>query len=305
MTAVLLVPLAVAMLYEKATGNSAFSALGANMPVVRDGTVRAQGPFAHPILAGCVGAACLPLAASLWRSHRSAAIAGSLAALTIAITSSSSTPIVGALIGIGALLMWSARHHMKLLRWTALLGYVALDIVMNAPAYYILSRIDMTGSSTSWYRAALIQVGIEHFSEWWLAGTSYTRHWFPSGVPWSANQIDVTNHYLRMGIDGGLPLLLSFVAVMAKGFSLVGRSWRDATSPESAFAIWALGASLFVHASAFVSVSYFDQSAVFLYLTLAAIASASVRQPKTAPEGTGQSPLVGERWQGDRATAAR
>jgi hypothetical protein len=156
---------------------------------------------------------------------------------------------------------------------------------MNAPAYYILSYIDLTGSSTSWHRAALIDAAITHWSEWWLAGTEYTRHWLPYGVPWSRNHIDITNYYLRMGIDGGLPLMLAFIWVLVKGFSIVGRTLREleaAPTPSascSAFLIWALGASLFAHVATFISVSYFDQSVVFLYLTLAAIGSHVVGGP--------------------------
>jgi hypothetical protein len=284
-TAILLVPLAGAMLYETITGDSAFSALGANVPVVRNGIVRAQGAFAHPILAGSVGAACLPLAAALWREHWAAAVAGVAAALTIAFTSASSTPVAGVFAGITAMLMWRCRNHMRLLRWMAVLGFVGLEIVMNAPAYYVLTRIDLTGSSTSWHRAALIEAAINHLSEWWLTGTSYTRHWLPYGVPWSANHVDFTNHYLRMGVDGGLPLMLLFIAILAGGFSLVGRAWRSAVPAESGTTIWALGASLFVHATAFVSVSYFDQSAIFLYVTLAAIGSVSSHQPKEVAKG--------------------
>ena len=41
--------------------------------------------------------------------------------------------------------------------------------------------------------------------------------------------------------------------------------------------MWALGASLFSHAATFLSVSYFDQPVVFLYLTLAGICSGSAQ----------------------------
>ena len=69
--------------------------------------------------------------------------------------------------------------------------------------------------------------------------------------------------------------MLLFIAVLAKGFSFVGQTLRQRTdlTEESQFMLWALGASLFAHATTFISVSYFDQSFVFLYLTLAAIGS--------------------------------
>ena len=281
-TAVVLIPLALAILDERLTGHNLFSAFGGvqSISAIRNGTIRAQGPFAHSILAGSVGAVSLPLVVALWKPYRTTAIAGIVACLTMVFSSGSSGPIMSAAFSVGALLMWHGRYHMRLVRWAAVLGYIALDVVMNAPAYYLLARIDLTGSSTSWHRAYLIETAIAHFSEWWLVGTSYTRHWIPYGVPWSANHIDITNHYLRMGVDGGLPLMLLFIAVLAAGFSRVGRVMRQPDSPTSTppFLTWVLGSSLFAHAATFLSVSYFDQSVAFLYMTLAAIGSTSIQE---------------------------
>jgi hypothetical protein len=156
---------------------------------------------------------------------------------------------------------------------------------MNAPAYFLLARIDMTGSSTSWHRAELIDAALRHVSEWWLVGTDYTRHWMSYGVGWSGNHIDITNYYINMGVYGGLPLMLLFITVLAKGFSSVGGvTSQSADSPGqqgTRFTMWALGAALFTHSATFISISYFDQSVVFLYLVLAATA-VKVPQVRTA-----------------------
>jgi CelD/BcsL family acetyltransferase involved in cellulose biosynthesis len=76
-------------------------------------------------------------------------------------------------------------------------------------------------------------------------------------------------------VIGGLPLTLIFIAILVKGFSFVGRTLRDRPdlSWESQFMVWALGCSLFAHAATSVSVAYFDQSFVLIYLTLGAISS--------------------------------
>lgn len=281
--ALLLWPLAIAMLYEKLTGTNPFAEFGGtrSMSEVRNGTIRAQGAFSHSILAGSVGAACLPLMAVLWREHRKTAHTGIAACLAMVFSSGSTGPIMSTAFGLCALLAWRIRGHMRLLRWGAVAAYLGLELVMNAPAYYIFAYIDLTGSSTSWHRAALIGAAIEHFSEWWLAGTAYTRHWMPYGVGWSGNHIDVTNYYIRMGVDGGVALMVMFLAVLAKAFSLVGKAVQaSATVGQGpSFLPWALGASLFAHAANFLSVSYFDQSVVFLYLTLALIGTVAL--PKT------------------------
>ena len=245
-TAILLIPLSIMILFEKMTGHNLFSVFGgvSEISVIRDGRIRAQGPFAHSILAGTVGAVCLPLMIGLWQQHRKTAIAGILACFSIIFASTSSGPIMSAIAAIGALFMWRYRHRMRLVRWLVVLGYIGLDLVMKAPAYYLIARIDLTGSSTGWHRAFLIESALNHLSEWWLAGTDYTRHWMPIGVPWSPDQADITNHYLQMGVVGGLPLMLLFIAILAKGFSYVGQTLRQMpeSSPQSRFMIWALGA---------------------------------------------------------------
>lgn len=298
--ALLLVPLSAAMLYEKLTATNPFAEFGSvsSVPEIRNGTVRAQGAFSHSILAGSIGAACLPLMAVLWRTHRLTARAGVAACLTMVFSSGSSGPIMGTVFGTAALLIWRLREYTRLMRWSAVAAYMGLAAVMNAPAYYIISYIDLTGSSTSWHRAALIETTLAHFSEWWLAGTSYTRHWMAYGVGWSGNHIDITNYYIRMAVDGGLPLMLAFIVVLAHGFSLAGNAVyaHKGTSGQDRFLPWALGASLFAHASNFISVSYFDQSVMFLYMTLAAISAASRPVPDTT-DTTAVSVKQSQPWQ--------
>jgi len=277
----LLVPIALEMVQELHSGRNLFSGFGGirEYSEVRDGRLRAQGAFGHSILAGSVAAACLPMAVRLWRERRWTSRAGIASCLVMVYASGSSGPVIGMLIGLLGLAGWKYREQTRSIRWGLVVAYLGLELVMNAPAYYILTRLDVTGSSTSWHRAALIEAGLAHLPEWWLAGTDYSRHWLAYGALWTGGHADITNYYLRMGVDGGLPLLLMFLMVLARAFSSVGRSWRRlaaSVSPDAnTFLPWALGASLLAHAANFIGVSYFDQSVVFLYLTLAGIASIS------------------------------
>lgn len=295
-TAILLVPVAFEMIYEKLTVTNLFSILGEGSisPAIRDGRIRARGPFAHAILAGTVGAVCLPLMIGIWHQHRKSAAAGIMACVTMIITSASSGPILSSLAAMGALCMWYYRHQIRLFRWLVVIGYVGLDLVMIDPAYFVIARIDLTGSSTGWHRSRLIQSAFQHLSEWWLTGTDYTRHWMPTGVQWSENHTDITNHYLSMGVLGGLLLMVLFIAILAKGFSYVGQALRamPESPSQSRFIIWALGASLFTHAVTFISVSYFDQSFVFIYLTLASISSVWSVAVKVYDEGIASTQSV-------------
>ncbi len=288
---------ALEMMYEHSTRTNLFSVFKdvPTLPEIREGRVRASGPFGHAILAGTVGASMLPLMIGAWRYFRRSAALGIVICLTMIVASASSSPIVSAACGAMALFAWNLKGRMRWIRWGIAFGYIALDVVMNAPAYYLLARIDLAGGSTGWHRARLIEVAIEHLSEWWLIGTDYTRHWIPYGVVWSDNHIDVTNYYLKMGVLGGLPLMILFVAFVAYSFALVGRGL--ATVPqEHRFLLWSLGAAMFAHATTSISVTYFDQSFLFFYMVPAAIASVvSSIQPAVA---TDRGALAGSRMHG-------
>jgi hypothetical protein len=277
-TAMVLAPLAAEMVLEQLTAHDMFSLLGGvpDSPEVRNGRIRSQGPFLHSILAGTVGAVCLPLMVGLWQRHRQKAILGIVSCLMIVVFSASSGPASSALMAIAALFMWYYRDKLRLFRWLAVLGYIGLYIVMKAPPYYLMQRLDLAGGSTGWHRAALIEASIDHLQEWWLAGTDFTRDWMPTGVSWNPDQTDITNHYLFLGVIGGLPLMAIHIVILAKAFSYIGRMLKNVNgSPQGwPFVLWALGAALFAHAATSISVAYFDQSFVFLYLTLALIASA-------------------------------
>ena len=274
--AIILTPLALLMLYEKLYAYNLFSVLGAKeFPAIREGHVRAQGPFGHSILAGTVGAVCLPMMIGFWSQNKKIAFVGILSCLIIIYASTSSGPILSGLAGICGIFFWAYRKRVKIFKWMILFIYVALDVFMKAPAYFILGKIDITGGSTGWYRARLIQSAFEHLSEWWLGGTDYTRHWMQTAVAWSQNHTDITNQYLEYGVIGGIPLMIIFIIIIYKEFSYIGNIYEKISENEKdlKFITWTMGASLFAHAVTCISVSYFDQSFIFLYMTISIIAS--------------------------------
>jgi hypothetical protein len=72
--------------------------------------------------------------------------------------------------------------------------------------------------------------------------------------------------------------MLLFLLMLWKGFAGVAHVvQQEALLPfNAAFQMWTLGATLFALAVTGFSVSYFDQTFVFVYLVLGAISSASV-----------------------------
>jgi len=301
MVCLLLIPLAVTMLVEKLHGYNPLSLIefGPSDVEVTHGHFRAQGAFGHPILAGTVGAVCLPMAVCFWRENRSVALAGLAATLAIVFASGSSGPVMATGAVIAALGLWLVRSQMRTIRWLALSMVVALSFVMNDPVYYLMARIDITGGSTGYFRAQLIQSAINHLSEWWLAGTDFTRHWMLTGITANSNHTDMTNYYIQMGVWGGLPLMLLFMWLIGVAFVRIGKALRaNPGAPRShQFVIWALGSILFGHATAFWSISYFDQTIVFLSLVFACIGSLQIPQRAPVPgkgqgwKDTGQMPV--------------
>lgn len=277
--AILIIPVSLEMLYEKCVGTNLFSMLSGTPPVVlmRGSGYRANGPFGHAILAGTFGALCIPLFLGVWNSSRRFALIGVGMAAVMIFASYSSGPIMTAFSGLVALIAWRWRNRMKGIRFLAVVAYIGLNLAMNDPAYYVLARIDLTGSSTGWHRAALIEASIKHLGEWWIIGTDYTRHWMPYGIIANENHCDITNHYLLYGVWAGLPLMGLYIALIWCGFDYIGRLWR-ARLGRGARLVWSLGAALFANAVTAVSVAYFDQTVVILYLTLGAIAALSANQ---------------------------
>lgn len=277
--AFLLIPLALEMLIEKVTGRNLFFVFGGVSEIVqsREGKLRAQGPFLHAILAGTVGATCIPLFVGIYSRYRTIATLGIAAGLIMTFASASSGPVVSLLAGVGALMLWPYRQYLSKVRIAFVLIYVLLMLAMTRPPYYLISKIDLSGGSTGWHRANLIEMTFQHFSEWWLIGTDRTRHWMPAqGIGADPAHTDITNYYIGMGVFAGLPAMLLIIGMIVTAFRWVGH-FVDAkleTQPEQSFMIWCIGACLFSHMLSGISVAYFDQSVLFFWLSIAIISSA-------------------------------
>lgn len=277
MFAFLIAPLAGLMIVEKMTGINSFAAFGGVGPVtaVRDGVLRCQGPFAHPILAGTFGATLAPFFAALWnKGDRLLAILGLVASVTITFTSGSSGPVLALACGFVGIALWSMRRYMREIRWAIALGLAALHLIMKAPVWFILARIDIFSGSTGYHRAYLIDRALANFSDWWLIGTKSTAGW----ADVDQGLFDVTSQYIVYAADGGLITILLFIGIIVFAFRAVGRYVRAKEKTETRATLvcaWALGAALFAHVMNFLSVSYFDQNIVNWYLLLAMISTAA------------------------------
>jgi hypothetical protein len=278
--ALLIVPMALSMLVEKFTGRNIFYVLGGvpEFTAIREGKLRCQAAFRHPILAGTYGATLFPLFVGLWfqrRVKRWIPIAGIGASLIVAMAASSSGALLAAIAAVIGTALWVIRCKMRLVRWGIVLTIVGLAMVMKAPVWYLIARMsDLTGG-TGWHRSNLIDQAIMHFDEWWLVGSTVTKHWAPNGEVFKSDpdNMDITNNYIAEGLGGGVVRLGLFITMIVFAFKFVGR-WtkdRDAALYSRRMFVWSMGVCLLGHCVSFVSIAYFDQIVVMWYWILAAI----------------------------------
>jgi hypothetical protein len=292
------------MLVEHVARRNVFGYLGGHplAPTVREGKIRAQGPFAHALLAGTFGATLLPLLSWQWASKNSRilAVAGIAGCTGITVMSASSAPVLAysaAIIGICA---WPLRQSLRLLRWSVGLTILTLALVMKAPVWFLLARIDLTGSSSGYQRALLIDQFVEHFNEWWLIGTD-------SNNTWGWDMWDTCNQFVTEGQTGGLLTLLCFVAIILSLFIRLGRARiADRGNPDREWLFWLLGVTLWAHCVAFFGIVYFDQMRMMWYALLAILVAATADTPlvdSVIPSGQRQMQKLGTLWATSPSTA--
>lgn len=281
------VPLVVAMALENASGRNFFAFLGgvAEYSIVREGEIRAQGAFSHPLMAAGFGATLLPLFLAL-RSisrglRRRVADVGIACSLGITLLPSSGGALVVLLASVGAWFLWSLRYHLWMLRWGAVVMLVLIHLIREKPVWHLLARASNFTGGTGYHRYLLVDAFIHRWNEWMLWGVSSTRHW---GWPQAG---DITNQYILEGIHGGLATFVAFIVVLALSFSAAGRTVRRKHLPiEVRTLAWGIGVSLFAHAVFFMNVSYFGQMRALLFITLAmngSLAMAMARRRSRAP----------------------
>jgi hypothetical protein len=264
------------MTYEIVTGRNPYALLGGARAFAyatvteREDRARATAAFGHPILAGTFGAIMLPMFVSLWwrgKRFRKYVIAGVVASTVITITSGSSTPIMGYLAGVAGLCLWPLRKWMRAIRWGIVALLVSLHMVMKAPVWQLIARIDITGGNSADHRYQLVNQFILHFRDWCLIGTT-------QNATWGWGMWDTCNQYVAVGESSGLIPFLLLLAMIVYGFKYLGRARKSRGTPKKeALFLWAMGAALFANVVAFFGISYFDQTIVAWYGLLAVIST--------------------------------
>ena len=267
--AVVAVVAASGMLIERIFRFNLFGILGGvrSFPEVRNGRVRATGMFQHALLAGAFGPLMFPLFLWLWKRGKSFlfGIAGATSCVFMVLAASTSTNLMALIGGILAIFMWPIRGWMRFVRWGIVIGMLGLQLVMKAPVWFVLQYVDLTGGSSGWERANLIDNFLRHIGSWWLYGTH-------DNVNWGWDMWDIANQFVAEGEGGGLICLLVFIAMIVVCFRRLAAARKSvAADKKEEWLFWLFDAALFAQIMVYFGVSYYDQMAFVWYSLLVMI----------------------------------
>jgi hypothetical protein len=262
----------VCMLNEQIFHVNVFGYFGGYGPglTIRDGQIRSQGVLGS-ISGGAFAGALIPLFLWLWtkRENRMLAYAGLAGATAMVITSNSSTSLLALAATALAIFLWPLRKRMRLLRWGLVLTLVALHLVMKAPVWALIARIDLTGSSSADHRYRLVDGCIRHFSDWWLLGTK-------DYDAWGYGMFDMCNQFVVQAVCGGLVGLVAYIAIFSRSFGALGKARKKVEGDRGGeWFLWCLGSTLFSVVAAHFGINYPAMMEIGLFTLWTAISMAT------------------------------
>lgn len=297
---VLAIPVSIFMTIEQATGRNNFSLFGgvSEFTAIRDGKLRSQGSFCHPIIAGVFFASFAPLSIGVILSKSrgmisllSGWICLGLSAVIILMTNSS-TPIAGLMLGVLAWCTFKFRRNLK----TYLYVIVVLMIVGHFASSrgihnVIFTKIDFTGSSTGMHRYLLIDGMLQNIPRWMILGDTNPGY--------NKSFRDITNMYVMAGLTGGMVALTLLIVLIVQAFKSCTKAVRNARNRQDIMTYYGLGCALFVMCVSFTAVACYGEGIVPFYMLVGAAISVGQRPPGTKqtrevapqPEPYRQKPL--------------
>jgi len=260
----------ICMIEEHFRGQNIFALVGGIPTVARDGEIRSQGVLGC-INAGVFAGIAIPVFIWLWfeKKSRLAAAAGIAGSMAMVITSYSSTSWLALAGSLAGLAFWPLRKQMRIIRWGIAIALISLHMVMKAPVWALIERVDLTGSSSSGHRYMLVDMTVRHFADWWLLGS---RNY----ASWGWDMWDTCNQFVAIAMTGGLVTLALYILILKRGFSFVGNTRKLVSGERSQeWLNWCMGASLFCTVVSAFGINYMTQLLMLLFPLLACISTAS------------------------------
>ncbi|MEX0828213.1 MAG: hypothetical protein WD005_04590 [Haliea sp.] len=260
------IPMVGVFLLERFSGRNIFAEFGGvpERTLVRNGRLRCQGPFTHPIMAGMFWANVVPWIGAMWVTKaisRPTLAVYIICILGIIMNTASSTPVMALIFAVIGFSFYFFRRYMTYARWGLVALVLSLHMVMDKPVWHLIARMNVVGGSTGWHRYHLMDKAISNFWEWWAIGVVSTEHW-------GLGLVDVTNQYVLEAVRSGILGLCLYVFLLGSIFWILGKAMRGANSKTELIILWASGTMLFANVAGFFAVSYFGQTEVAFFLFL-------------------------------------
>lgn len=260
---------------------------GAVGAVVRNGLVRAFGPFPHPILGGLLVASFLPL---YWLSFRGrTGKLGAVAALAAFFTMSSAG-IMSLVLNIMSMITDRVVKTVREITWSSILWTaLALGILVHFASqsglFSVIIRYLTLDAGTGFYRLLIWEYGWAEVLRHPMLGIGFDNWIRPSWM--YSDSVDA--HWLALAMQHGLPVALSilFVTVASIGLLAARRAAFDPVDSRVAAAVAFSLASMFLM---MFTVTLWNNVNSWFYLLLGGavgIAKAGAKRPMLVHTGGG------------------
>lgn len=249
---------------EASTGRNPFVLMGRVITKEREERLRCQGAFPHSIMLGLFCGILVPgfLTFAMLNKKNILYWLGAAAAVFIVIASASSTPLMVMAVMLLGLAFFKWRRYTPKAALAVIVMLTALHVVMQAPVWHLMARVNVVSGSTGYHRYKIIDQAIEHFDEWALIGSRSTAHW-----DWGTE--DITNQYILEGVRGGLASLIFFLIMLYIAFKISLESSLISQTLDQQRISWCLFIIMVGNGVGFLGVSYFGQMIMLWYMMLA------------------------------------
>jgi hypothetical protein len=190
----------------------------------------------------------------------------------------SSGPWIMMIVAISCLAIERHKYLLRPLLIFFVLSCVFIAIASNRPFYHVIVSYANPLGGSGWHRAKLIDLAIEHFGEWWIAGYGgQDPGW---GEYLGMGKTDITNEFVLAGAKYGIIGVIALVGVLAAAFRGLIDSYKRSTDLRVKSLYWSLGCTLVSVVITWMSVSFFGQMMPLFYCILGMIGSSARRRNK-------------------------
>lgn len=278
---ILLLPFA---LFEFFSSKNLFSFIGREAISMRDGEIRAATTFSHAILFGTFSAA---ISALFWAEYKITRekkfLFAFLCCAFFVYASSSSGPVITLACVIFFLFFYIWKTKGKLLAWGVFSALLFIHLVREKTIWHFLYvRVSIKDSSTGHHRYLLTEAAVRDFFDWWILGYGdvgpqwHTKYWPHMEAPFT----DVTNQYLLEGVRGGFLTMCLFIMLCYHTLRTLGGHSMNEENLQDQWLWWGFAVMMIANCISFLSVAFFGQITMLLYLTIAVSAYSYGQQQK-------------------------